>query len=222
MKSRFFVSCAIVIACLGQAFAGEKILSPVLSTTSAGKAFTFVCEVVGPEIKVFTGDEVGAGRRVVIDQKLDDSDSCNGGEWTVSHLTGTDTTLVMINPGRLGSGAQMNVYALRDGVVTFSGYLPAGADYAGGGEYFYDSEQADGRSRVFYEVSGGKIGASKEVRLVKFGSVCVDKGGFVTDGTECKGNELRASENRPLCVMYKGAIGKVSSIESCSQLIGHP
>ncbi|VWC20334.1 hypothetical protein BLA13014_05686 [Burkholderia aenigmatica] len=207
---------------IGKVFAEDKSSSQSLSVVSGGKTLVFVCDRARSEIMVFDGDGAGKASDLVANQKLDDSDSCSGGLWLVNELTGTDTKLVMVNPGRSGVNAQMNVYAVRGGDVKFSGYLPVGADYVGGSRYSYDFDQADGRWRDFYEVSDGKIRLSKEIWLVQSGGVCVDKAGGVMDGAECKGKAMHASENRPLCVLYDGRNGKIAPIEACSQLIDRP
>lgn len=140
--------------------------SPAVLTAKSGEqAFTFVCEAEGRKIKVFAGDQAGDAGAALIDQKLDDADECNGAKWVVNQLSESDVMLVMINPGRSGVNAQMNVYALQRGAATFAGYLPVGADDTGKGEYSFEFEQADGLWRDIYQVSDGRIGLSREIRL---------------------------------------------------------
>lgn len=222
MRSRLRNFILLFWVAASEIFAAPAPSSAVLTAQSGGKAFTFVCEVERPGIKVFSGDKVGAIEDALIDQRLDDTDDCNGAEWSVNQLSGSDVTLVMINPGRLGVNAQMNVYALQRGVATFAGYLPVGADYGGKGEYSFEFEQADGFWRDIYEVSDGKISLSREIRLVRSGDVCVDKSQEVTDGATCNGRRLKASGSKPLCIVYRNKVGRISPISACSKLMGRP
>ncbi|WP_175962437.1 hypothetical protein [Burkholderia pyrrocinia] len=219
MRSKFLFLAVLLFVGLHGVLAASPSDVTVLAK-SGSTFFTFVCEVDRPEIKVFAGDKVGGEANALIDQKLDDSDNCAGAEWGVDHLAESDITLVMINPGRLGDNAQMNVYALQAGKATFAGYLPVGADYVGKAEYFFDFDQADGSWRRVYEVVGGRVNLHREIHLMQSGSVCVDKGGKVTADSACGGRKLEASAKKPLCILYERQVGKISPIKACSQLTG--
>lgn len=219
MRSKFLFLAALFFVGLRGVLAASPSDVTVLAK-SGGVSFTFVCEVDRPEIKVFAGDKVDGEADVLIDQKLDDSDNCAGAAWGVDHLAESDITLVMINPGRLGNNAQMNVYALQAGKATFAGYLPAGADYVGKAEYFFDFDQAGGSWRRVYKVVGGRVNLQSEIHLVQSGSVCVDKGGMVIGDSACGGRRLAASAKKPLCVVYEKQVGKIAPIKECSQLTG--
>ncbi|MBJ9617708.1 hypothetical protein KTE49_22945 [Burkholderia multivorans] len=219
MRSNFWIFAILFFAGLRGVWAASPSDVTVL-TKSGGESFTFVCEVGQPEIKVFAGDKIGEEADALIDQKLDDSDSCVGAEWIVNQLAESDVTLVMINPGRSGANVQMNVYALQGDKATFAGYLPVGADYVGKAGYFYDFDQADGSWRRVYEVVDGKIILNREIQLMQSGDVCVDKGGTIGADSACGGRRLKASAKKPLCIVYEGHVGKISLTKDCSELTG--
>ncbi len=194
--------------------------SQILKVNSGGKEFTFSCGL-DSEIKVISGDEQGEAGTVVIEQKLDNLESCNGAVWTRSQSTGGETILVMINPGKTGVNAQMNVYALQQGVASFAGYLPVGADDLGGLKYSFDFDQADGVWREVYGFSDGTIKRLRSIQFMQSGSVCVDRGDSVDDNAQCTGKRIIASTRRPLCINYVGQIGKIVPVSECSELAKH-
>jgi hypothetical protein len=211
--SYFFIFFLMV----SKTFGSPPQESQVLKVRSDGKEFTFFCGL-NSEIKVISGNGQEDAGAVVIDQKLDESESCDGAVWTKSQSTGAETILVMINPGRTGVNAQMNVYALQHGVASFAGYLPVGADDLGGLKYSFDSDQADGVWREVYGISDGKVKRLGEIQFMQSGSVCVDRSGNVSNGAQCAGKRITASAGRPLCISYVGKIGKISPASKCSEL----
>lgn len=220
MRLKIFGFFFLVFLVVSESFGSPVQASQIIKVSSGGKEFTFLCGL-DSEIKVTSGNEKDDAAAVVIDQKLDDSDSCDGAVWTKGQSTGGETILVMINPGRTGVNAQMNVYALQNGVASFAGYLPVGADDLGGLKYSFDSDQADGVWREVYGISDGKVKRLSEIQFMQSGSVCVDRSGSVSDDAQCVGKRIIASADRPLCISYVGKIGKISPASQCSELAKH-
>ncbi|SDE50447.1 hypothetical protein [Paraburkholderia lycopersici] len=145
--------------------------------------YQFLCE--GGEgtsrITVEKTDLGNAGKLIIFEKNLEQTDDCGLGTWTVdpSSSRSKGIRLVTINPGQPGVSAQMLVFSIDSGNVFFAGYIPVAADRVGNLKFELETNDTGnvGIWREIYEVVDNKIKMTEEQLLVDDGDVCIDGNG---------------------------------------------
>jgi hypothetical protein len=155
----------------------------------------------------------------VLSHDLDIDDDCNQAVSTQEKFGPDNASIaVMVNPGRMGLNAQFEAFLVDKVAVSYVGNIPVSADRVNNAQYrSYVSEPGSEWERT-YEIADGKFSVSKELRLVRHGSFCVDRAGEVQEKNHCVGKPLIARAGTPICVEYQGNVGRLTSIAACNRL----
>jgi hypothetical protein len=211
--SSFFV---LFIAVCSNAYSQESGSTSI--SVSSPKAFVLKCEGTTGNSRV-TAWASNSQLRQVLTHQLDDDDDCSQAVWTKEKF-GPDnsSTLVMVNPGRMGVNAQWETFLVDKDKLSYAGNVPVSADKVNKMQYrSYVSEPGSEWERT-YEIYHGKFSVSKELRLVRDDALCVGKLGDVQGRDHCTTKMLVVRPAKPVCIEYDGNIGKLKPIDACSRL----
>lgn len=185
--------------------------------------FVFRCEgsLASSVIRVVQSTSKTA--QPVLTRKLDESDDCSQATWTADDIGSQRiSTLVMVNPGRLGLNSQLSVFLISNGSVSFAGYIPANAERIDHStEYRSYSSDSDSTWQRTDTLSNGRFVISQEMRMMRDGSVCIGPTGTVLQKASCKNKLIYATPERPLCLVYLNHVGKLTPLNSCADLKAH-
>lgn len=156
----------------------------------------------------------------VLTQKLAESEDCSQATWTTDNIESQkNSTLVMVNPGRLGLNSQLSVFLVSDGSVSFAGYIPASAEQIDhSAEYRSYSSDSNSVWQRTDSLLNGRFAISREKQMMRTGFVCIGNSGTVTNNSSCKTKRIRATPENPICIDYRNHVGKLTSINACAEL----
>jgi hypothetical protein len=180
----------------------------------------FQCEGVAGSSVVVVIPEKSKATQPVLTQKLDESDDCTQASWTTDDIGSQQgSTLVMLNPGRLGINSQLSVFLVSGGSVSFAGYIPVRAERIDhSSEYRSYSSDSDSVWQRTDSLMNGRFVISREKQMMRTGFVCIGGTGAVLNNSTCRTKRIRASSAKPICIEYRNHVAKLTSMNACAEL----
>jgi hypothetical protein len=218
--NRIFLLPLMFLALSSSVFTQESATLRSRFMINTERQFLFSCDGTSGSSQITVRVAREPQGQPILSHRLDADDDCSQAVWT-HQMFGPDSsaTLVMVNPGRMGLTAQMETFYVHKGVVTSSGSLPVAADKVGSSQFtLYLSETGTQWMRT-YEIVHGKFVVSRELGLMRSGSLCVTPSGEILRTSGCTGNLINAQPTRPLCIEYRGNRGQLKLRSKCSRIV---
>jgi hypothetical protein len=186
----------------------------------ANMKLAFQCEgSVGSSV-ITVVSEKSKGPQPVLTQKLEESDDCSQATWTTDDIGPQRiSTVVMVNPGRLGLGSQLSAFLVIDGSVSFAGYIPASAEQIDHSSVYRSySTDSDSVWERTDSLLNGRFTVSHEKRMIRTGFICIGNTGTLLKNSSCGNKRIRATPEKPICIGYLNHVGKLTPIGACADL----
>jgi hypothetical protein len=197
----------------------EVFLQSIFVSSPKGK-FVLRCAGSPGTSRVEVSKLNGFEDQTVMNQTLDEQDDCGQAVWQTEMLGPKNSwTLATLNPGRSGLNAKTSGFLIREGNVTFAGYIPVSASKIAGSKFrSFTSEGGSVWERID-ELVDGKFVVEKELQWLMLGSLCISKDGRVSSEESCNGRKIIARRSKPICVEYRANVGRLMPAKSCAAIL---
>jgi hypothetical protein len=217
--SRMFLMPSTFLVLSTSALTQESRTLPSLSVTNAEKQFIFTCDGTTRSSQVIVRSANAPQSRPILRHRLDVDDDCSQAVWTHQMFgPGSSSTLVMVNPGRMGLNAQMETFYVDNGVLIASGGLPVAAHKFGSSQFRQYLSGMGTQWERTYEIVHGTFSVSRELSLLRSGAMCVAPSGEILGISRCTRKTINAQPLRPLCIEYQGNRGQLRPRSACSEI----